>query len=255
MEYQAAYGKERLSGRGYFTGAGATQSTDLGNIVMFKDDFGIKRKEHFAARRGVVTLDRFDAYGSQSVWTITLDEFVSPILSLAWGGTVNANVVQAAAPGATFNFTYAATMKGAALDIGKYGLYTASLTTPGSKVEGYAADYVIDRGAGKFYIPATTTIAPGACVVTYSAPAITFDSVTALTTLNRSGTLELHAEDDSGAGKDAVAVDAVPPSRYIFTIPGILSSDESGEWKVDDYRSITLKMTATAATTVKRLQI
>jgi hypothetical protein len=254
MDYSAPYGKERLSGRGYFTPTGATQGVDLGNVELYKFEFGIKRKEHFAARRGVITLDRMDAYGSQGMWTLTLDEFVSPILAYAWAGTTNANFVQTAAPSATFNFTYAATMKGATLDIGKYGLYSASLTTPSSKVEGYTADYVIDRGAGKVYLPLTTTLSPGACVVTYSAPALTYDSVTALNVLNRPGSLEVHGEDDSGQGKDASAVDAVPPSRYIFTLPSILSADESGEWKVDDYRKYTVKVTATAAMTVKRLQ-
>jgi hypothetical protein len=254
MDYTAPYGKERLSGRGYFTPTAATQGVDLGNVEMFKIEFGIKRKEHFAARRGVVTLDRFDAYGSQAVWTITTDEFVSPLLSYAWAGTANTAVVQAAAPAATFNFTYAATMKGAVLDIGKYGLYSASLTTPSSKVEGYSADYVIDRAGGKVYIPLTTTIAPGACVVTYSAPALTFDSVTALNVLNRPGNLEVHGEDDSAQGKDLTAADAVPPIRYLFTIPCILSADESGEFKVDDYRKITFKATATNPMTVKRLQ-
>jgi hypothetical protein len=221
---------------------------------MFKVEFGIKRKEHFASRRGIQTLDRFDAFGSQAVWTITTDEFVSPILAYAWAGTKNPDIVQAAAPAATFNFTYAATMKGATLDIGKYGLYSASLTTPGSKVEGYTADYVIDRAGGKVYIPLTTTLAPGACVVTYSAPAITYDSVTALNVLNRPGNLEVHGEDDSGQGKDPVAADAVPPVRYLWTIPCILSADESGEFKLDDYRQITFKATATNPMTVKRLQ-
>jgi hypothetical protein len=255
MEYNAAYGKERLSGRGYFTPTGATQGTDLGNIDMFKIDFGIKRKEHFGARRGVQTLDRFDAFGSQAVWTLTCDEFVSPLLAFALAGTKNANFVQAAAPAATFNFTFALTMIGATLDIGKYGLYTASLTTPSSKVEGYTNDYVIDRGAGKIYFPATTTITAGAGVVTYSAPAITYDSITALNVLNRNGLLEIHGEDDSGQGKDPSAVDAVPPSRYLFSLPQcILSADESGEFKVDDYRKVTIKVTATSAMTVKRLQ-
>jgi hypothetical protein len=254
MDYQNPYSKERLSGRGYFTPTGATQGVDLGNVDMFKIEFGIKRKEHFSARRGVITLDRFDAYGSQAVWTITTDEFVSPILSYSWAGTANANFVQAAAPAATFNFTFATTMKGAVLDIGKVGLYTASLTTPASKVEGYSADYVIDRGAGKIYFPLTTTITAGAGVVTYSAPALTYDSVTALNVLNRPGSLEVHGEDDSGQGKDPSAVDAVPPSRYIWTLPSILSADDSGEYKVDDYRKITFKATATGAMTVKRLQ-
>ncbi len=254
MDYTNAYGKERLSGRCYFTLSGATASVDLGNVQMFKIDFGIKRKEHFAARRGVVVLDRFDAYGSQALWTVTTDEFVSPILAYAWAGQTNANFSQTIATGATFNFTMAAALKGTALDIGKYGLFNASLTTPSSKVEGYTADYVIDRGAGKLYIPISTTIPNGAGVVTYSAPALTYDSVTALQILNRNGSLEIHGEDDSGSGKDPTAVDAVPPSRYVWTMPCILSADESGEFKVDDYRQITFKATATSAMTVKRLQ-
>jgi hypothetical protein len=145
-------------------------------------------------------------------------------------------------------------MKGAALDIGKYGLFNASLTTPSSKVEGYTADYVIDRGAGKIYFPLTTTIPAGAGVVTYSCPALTFDSVNALQILNRNGTLEVHGEDDSGQSKDPVAVDAVPPSRYIWSLPSILSADTSGDFKPDDYRKITIKCTATSVMTVKRLQ-
>lgn len=254
MDYTAAYGKERLSGRGYFTPTGATQGVDLGNVDMFKVEFGIKRKEHFSARRGVQTLDRFDAYASQPLWTITLDEFVSPMLAFAWAGTANANFSQSAGTAATFNFTFATTMKGATLDIGKYGLFNASLTTPASKVEGYTADYVIDRAGGKLYFPLSTTITAGAGVVTYSAPALTYDSITALNVLNRLGNLEIQAEDDSGQGKDATATDAVPPVRYLWTIPCILSADESGEFKVDDYRKITVKATATNPMTVKRLQ-
>jgi hypothetical protein len=167
---------------------------------------------------------------------------------------VNANFIQASGTAATFNGTYAATMAGAALDIGKYGLFNASMTTPVGKVEGYNADYVIDRGAGKLYFPIGTTVTAGAFVVTYSCPAITYDSVTALQILNRSGNLELHGEDDSAAGKGA-ATDAVPPSRYIWTIPCILTTDSSGEFKPDDYRKMTILATATAPMTVKRLQI
>jgi len=254
MDYTNPYGQERLTGRGYFTASGATQGADLGNMEMYKVDFGIKRKEHFDARRGVLTMDRYDAYASQALWTLTLDEFVTPLLAIAWAGTVNANFSQTAGTASTFNFTYAATMIGATLDIGKYGLFNASLTTPSSKVEGYTADYVIDRGAGKFYIPLTTTLAPGASVVTYSCPALTYDSVNALQILNRPGVLELHGEDDSGSGKSTTGADAIPPSRYVWTIPCILSADSSGEFKPDDYRKITLTASATATMTVKRLQ-
>jgi hypothetical protein len=255
MDYGAAYGKERLSGRGYFTPTGSTSGVDLGNVEMFKVEFGIKRKEHFAARRGIIVQDRFDAYGSQVVWTITCDEFVSPILAYAWAGTDNVDLVQSAATATTFNFTTTATaLKGTTWDIGKYGLFNASLTTPTTKTEGATADYVIDRAGGKIYITDVTTIPAGACVVTYSCPALTYDSVTALNILNRPGNLEVHGEDDSGSGKSTTGADAVPPVRYVFTIPAILSADESGEWKVDDYRKITFKASVTNPMTVKRLQ-
>jgi len=253
MDYTNPYSKERLSGRGYFTASGATQGVDLGNVDMFKIEYGIKRKEHFSSRRGVQTLDRFDAYASQAMWTVTLDEFVGPTLAFAWAGTVNTAFVQSSAASSTFNFTFATTMKGAALDIGKYGLFSASLTTPASKVEGYTADYVIDRAGGKIYFPLSSTLTAGASVVTYSCPALTYDSVTALQILNRNGSLELQAEDDSGSNVGAAA-DAVPPVRYLFTMPCILSADESGEFKVDDYRKFTVKCTATSPMTVKRLQ-
>jgi hypothetical protein len=254
MDYTNPYSKERLSGRGYFTPTGATQGIDLGNVDMMKIAFGIKRKEHFSARRGVQTLDRFDAYASQPVWDITIDEYVSPRLLLAWSGNVNANFIQAAGSAATFNFTYAATMAGATLDIGKYGLFNASLTTPAGKIEGYTADYVVDRAGGKIYFPLSTTLTAGASVLTYSCPALTYDSVTALQVLNRPGNLEVQGEDDSGQGKSTTGADAVPPVRYLFNFPCILSTDDSGEWKVDDYRKVIVKAMLTSPMTVKRLQ-
>ena len=217
---------------------------------MFESDFGIKRKEHFSARRGVLSLDRYDAFSSMGVWHITLDEFVTATLPLLWSGTANAAVTQAAATAATFMFTAAL---GSSANIGLYGLFNASLTTPVSKVE--PGDYIIDRGGGKIYIPLTSTIAPAAsCTVTYSAPALTYDSVTALNTLNRPGTLELQGEDDSQSGKSSVGTDAVSPVRGIWTFPCILSIDKSGQFKPDGYREAILFATLTSPMTVKRLQ-
>lgn len=258
MEYAAPYGKERLSGRGYFTPTGTIQGVDLGNIEMFKVDFGIKRKEHFSARRGIMSMDRYDAYQSQALWTLTCDEFVSPTLAYAWAGTVNTNFSQTAQVATTFVLSAGAatgSKKGATFDIGKYGLYDVAIA---GKVEGYTADYVVDRAGGKLYIPLSSTIADAATVtVTFSCPLLTYDSVTALQILNRVGVLEVQGEDDSGQGKSTTGspgVDALPPVRYLFTVPCILSSDSSGEYKVDDYRKITILASATAAMTVKRLQ-
>jgi hypothetical protein len=258
MDYTNPYSKERLSGRGYFTATGATQGVDLGNVDMMKIAFGIKRKEHFSARHGVQILDRFDAYAAQPVWDITIDEFVSPSLMFAWNATVNPSFVQAATTNSTFSFTMASTLKGGTLDIGKYGLFNCSVTLPvGSWVEGYSNDFVVDRAGGKLYIPLSSTITNGAASLTFSCPAITYDSVTALQILNRPGNLEVQAEDDSGQGKPTTGTglaDAVPPVRYLFTVPCILSADDSGDFKVDDYRKVIVKATATSPMTVKRLQ-
>jgi hypothetical protein len=230
----------------------------LGNVEMFKIAFGIKRKEHFSARHGVQILDRFDAYAAQPVWDITIDEYVSPSLMFAWNATVNTNFTQSAGTNSTFAFTMATTLKGGTLDIGKYGLFNASVTAPvGSWVEGYNNDFVVDRAGGKLYIPLSSTITNGPGTLTYSCPALTYDSVTALQILNRVGTLEIQGEDDSGQGKPTTGTgiaDAIPPVRYIWTVPCILGSDDSGEFKVDDYRKVVIKATATAPMTVKRLQ-
>src|SRR6516225_11965793 len=106
MDYGVTYSKERLTGRGYFTASGApTLVTDLGNMQMWESDFGIKRKEHFAARRGVLSLDRYDAFSSMGVWHITLDEFTTATLALLWSGTANAATSQTIATAATFMAT------------------------------------------------------------------------------------------------------------------------------------------------------
>jgi len=248
MDYGATYSKERHTGRGYFTATGSTNILDLGNIQMYESDFGIKRKEHYSARRGVLSMDRYDAYSSMGAWHITLDEFTTTTLPLFWSGTANANFSQSAGTAATFMFT---SKKGAAADVGKYGLNNATLTTPSSKSE--PGDYIIDRGGGKVYIPLGSTIADAtACTVTYDCPALTYDSVTALNTLNRPGSLELQSEDDSQAGI-GTGTGAVAPVRYIFTFPCILSIDKSGQFKPDSYREAILIATLTSPMTVKRL--
>jgi len=250
MDYGATYSKERLTGRGYFIASGQTAVTDLGNIQMTECDFGIKRKEHFSARRGVLSMDRYDAYSSMGSWKITLDEYTTPTLALLWSGTTNANFSQTVGTAATFMFT---SKKGTAANVGKYGLNNASLTTPTLKTE--PGDYIIDRAGGKVYIPLNSTIADAtACTITYDCPALTYDSVTALNTLNRPGTLELQQEDDSQAGIGAGA-GAVPPVRYSFQFTCILSVDKSGQYKPDDYRTAEIIATLTAPMTVLRLTV
>ena len=65
MDYDVIYSKERLTGRAYFNpgiagGTGITSMPwlDLGNIQLMNLDYGIKRKEHYKARRGMLISDR-----------------------------------------------------------------------------------------------------------------------------------------------------------------------------------------------------
>jgi hypothetical protein len=213
-------------------------------------DYGIKRKEHYAARRGILTMDRYDAYATMMKWQITTDEFTTPTLPYFWLGTVNTQVSQTVGTAATFAFT---TKKGVAFDIGKYGLNNASMTTPVGKVEGFTADYVIDRGGGKVYIPLSSTITDAsAATITYDCPALVYDSINALQVLNRNGILHLDGEDDSASGVGA-GVGAIPPTRYHIVLPCILSADKTGQFKPDDYRNTVVIATATGVMVITRL--
>jgi hypothetical protein len=230
MEYEATAAKLRLTGRGYFTADGDTSAIDLGNIQMIALDFGIKRKEHYKARRGSLVADRFDAYSAIPKFEITGDEFTTAMLFIIFLGTDAGNSTQLSATGSTFMCT---SKKGKVFDIGKFGLTNASLTTPASKIEGYTADYVIDRGPGKLYIPNSSTIADStACTVTYDCPTFVFNNILPpLSTLNRSGTMQLIEEDEFRA---------MP--RNVHDFECILSADGLGDTKPDDYK--TFKLTA-----------
>src|SRR5215831_2906470 len=103
MDYDQVASKERLTGRAYFNPGFAASIVfdcpwiDLGNIQMLSLDYGIKRKEHFKARRGQLIADRFDAYSATPRWTITGDEFTTATLFLIFLGTPAVNVQQTAA--------------------------------------------------------------------------------------------------------------------------------------------------------------
>jgi hypothetical protein len=79
----------------------------------------------------------------------------------------------------------------------KFGITSATLTTPAGKTEGYQADYVIDRITGKFYLPLNSTITDGtACTVTLSCPSVFFNSIDPVSDLNITGAMQLLEEDD-----------------------------------------------------------
>lgn len=247
MEYDTIGSKERLTGRAYFNpqitgGPGPTSMPwlDLGNIQMMNLDYGIKRKEHFKARRGILIADRFDAYSATPRWEITGDEFVSSTLFLIFLGTDVGDVVQNAATNQAFPFFG---NPGWVFDIGKFCLYNWSVGS--GAVSG--VDYIIDPGPGKMYIPQTgSNITIGLSrTLTVSWPAITFDKILPpLSNLNRTGLMQLIEEDDSSP----VGSSAVPAPKTVHDFPVSLSTDSGGQTKVDDYKSFKMIATITDPT-------
>jgi hypothetical protein len=247
MEYDVAASKERLSGRAYFNpgivgGTGITSMPwlDLGNIQMMNLDYGIKRKEHFKARRGILIADRFDAYSATPRWEITGDEFVSATLFLIFLGTDVGDISQAHGnngAGTAFNVHL-----GGVLDTGKYAIYSASVSTGTSGV-----DWIVDPGPGKLYIPLTSTFAENSAkTFIYSWPDITFDKILPpLSNLNRNGTMQLIEEDDSGPAGNVGFMSATASPKTVHSFPVSLSTDSGGQTKVDDYKSFKMIATVT----------
>jgi hypothetical protein len=247
MEYDAIASKERLTGRAYFNpgiagGLGITSMPwlDLGNIQLMSLDYGIKRKEHYKARRGMLITDRYDAYSATPRWEITGDEFVSSTLFLIFLGTDVANVTQTAgsyAAGSPLSFRV---HKGGVLDVGKFCLY--NWTVGGTE----GVDFVMDPGPGKLYVPNTSTWAEDeAHGLAVSWPAITFDKILPpLSNLNRSGMMQLIEEDDSSP----IGSSAVPAPKTVHDFPVSLSTDSGGQTKVDDYKAFKMIATVTDPT-------
>lgn len=245
MDYDVAASKERLTGRAYFNpaysvvGGVPTNSQtwlDLGNIEMMSLDYGIKRKEHFKARRGILIADRFDAYSATPRWEITGDEFTSSTLALIFLGTDAGTITQSAGT-TTQSFQVAI---GGVLDTGKFALHTWSIGGTAT-VEG--RDWIVDAGPGKLYIPRTTILTNGeARGFTYSWPLIKFDRILPpLTNLNRNGLMQLFEEDDSSP----VSPSTAPSPKTVHDFAVSLSTDEGGQTKVDDYKSFKMVATIT----------
>jgi hypothetical protein len=235
MEYDVAAAPKQISGRAFFTPTGESGEIDFGNILMHKLEFGVKRKERLKARRGQLVQTHNKAYQANPEFTLEGDEFTTPMLPIIFGGTANADVVQSAGTASTFAFT---ATKGRWFFCGAFKITNASLTTPGSKVEGVVgapADYLIDRGLGRIYIPLGSSIANGAsCVMTFDKPAITRDSINAMDQLNRAGSLRVLEED---------SYSTEPRIEYIF--PCNVNTDSPGDSKPEDYGKFQLKMTST----------
>ena len=249
MDYDAIASKERLTGRAYFNpgivgGLGITQMPwlDLGNIQLMSLDYGIKRKEHYKARRGMLITDRYDAYSATPRWEITGDEFVSATLFLIFLGTDVANFVQNHGTSTQSFHVH----KGGVFDVGKFAIYNYSV---GSGLTA-GVDFVVDAGPGKVYIPqGSSLVEDNPTSITCSWPDIVFDKILPpLSNLNRSGTMQLIEEDDSPPVGQTGFVSGVGAPKTVHDFPVSLSTDSGGQTKVDDYKAFKMIATVTDPT-------
>jgi hypothetical protein len=247
VDYDVVASKERLTGRAYFNpgiagGAGITSMPwlDLGNIQLMSLDYGIKRKEHFKARRGMLITDRYDAYSATPRWEITGDEFTSSILFLIFLGTDGGDVTQTHGT-ITQSFNV---HKGGILDTGKFAIYNWSM---GGTATTEGVDWKVDPGPGKLYVPWGSSMAEDqARGFTYSWPDITFDRILPpMSSLNRSGTMQIIEEDDSAPVGNPGFVSGVGSPKTVHDFPVSLSTDSGGQTKVDDYKAYKMIATIT----------
>jgi hypothetical protein len=251
VDYDQVASKERLSGRAYFNpgitgGLGITSMPwlDMGNIQMMSLGYGIKRKEHYKARRGVLIADRFDAYSSVPQWTITGDEFTTATLFLVFLGTVAANFTQTAATNQSVPFNVHI---GGVLDIGKVACYNASVSGGGVGSPVSGVDYVFDGGPGKLYVPLTSGFTENtAATLTVSWPTVLYNRILPpMSNLNRTGMMQIIEEDDSQPVAPAVL--AAPKTVHDFAVS--LSMDTGGDSRVDAFKEYKMIATITDPTT------
>jgi hypothetical protein len=248
MELNNLASFERLTGLAYFKAdAGADAGIDLpfGNIKMLKLGTNPKNVSATLNKRGGVKLAKRDNYQVEPVYEINSDQFADPTFALQLMGDPAADLVQGSGTASTFTFTAKA---GRAYQIGKFNLTIKHVkVSTDEMVPG--TDYFIDDpnvpqpaggslGAGftsqngVIILPVTAAgIADDdSVVVTFDVPALTRKQYDAFTKLNRSGTLTVYAEDESGAD-----------AREIWTMQGQISVKAVGDVDPTKFRETTLE--------------
>ena len=221
---------------------------DLGNIQLMNLDYGIKRKEHYKARRGMLITDRYDAYSSSPRWEITGDEFASSTLFLIFLGTDVGNVTQTHAENQSIAFNVHI---GGVLDVGpgtppvtKFSLYNWSMA--GAPV-GWITSLILAQAS--FTSPGLQPGRERFKDAGSSWPQIVFDKILPpLSNLNRSGTMQLIEEDDSGPTTTGSFASPYGAPKTVHDFPVSLSTDSGGQTKVDDYKSFKMIATVTDPT-------
>ena len=236
MEFTSLASLERLTGLAYFKPTGGNYAP-FGNITMVKLDTAPKAISALLWKRGKGNLFRRDNVSVEPVFSLTTDQFATPVVDLLVMGTRAADNVQSSASATTTSFTAA---KGKAYDIGKRGITITSVKV-GATAKTLGTDFYVDDPNipqslislnGVIILPATAAgIADADTVdVLYDTPALTREVYNAFTTLNRSGSMKIYLEDETGTD-----------AREIWTMNCQLSVKSIGDFDPTKFRDVVLE--------------
>lgn len=208
MEYANLSSYERLTGKYLFTPLGDTGAIDLGNLTAVKNALGPKSVEVMLNQRGTSVLARKDTTSVAEVFTINGDQFATPIIPLLLMGDAAADYSQSSATGAIFNIT---AKLGRSFPIGAYNVANVVVTVSAA-TKTLGVDYFLDayNGLISFPVVAAGIAADASVVVTFDKPALTMEAYTALSKLNRQGSMIVFLEDEYG-----------PPAKEIWTAASV----------------------------------
>lgn len=231
----------KITGKAIFFETGVSGGIDFGDIMAHKLDYGIEREKDQWAIDGAVVLAAEDAISVAAVFSIEGKQFHTQMNPLLLLGTANADVVQSSATGATTAIT---AKLGKTFDIGARNI-TNVVVTVSAATKVADVDYFLEANKGIIRFPnvAAGIAAEAAVVVTYDKPAITRESITAFTKLNRQGSLKIFEMD---------ALSAIP--RAEWTLPGTLSADNGGEGDRAKAQKWTVRFAVNGQPTVLRRQ-
>lgn len=240
MEYNDPQSFQRLTGLAIFTPTGQSGGINLGNIQMMKLDHNLKSIDDKASIRGRIQLRRRKYTDALPVYTIDINQFLTPNLELMLLGTKSAgDFVQSAATASTYTFTAAA---GLWFFIPAYGVQNVTVRV-GSTVKVIDQDYFLDNFNGLIGIPITPIgIQPGdTVVVTFDQQAFALDAYKAFTNLDRRGQLVIFAEDEQG-----------PPAIEIWIMDVSLSCKKGADTDPTRFRTFQLEAAVIGEPDVRR---
>jgi hypothetical protein len=238
MELISLQSLKRLTGQIFCQVSGDSNYIPIGNILKTGIDVAPKYVSAKLKKRGRSILFRRDASDIEPIFSFSTDQFPTSSMPLLFMATRLADAVQTSSGSATFVFTAA---KGRAFKIPYRGVTITSVAVAAANKVLNTDFYVDDPNIPQslvsinswIILPETPAgIADGDTVtVTYTRPALTQEQYALFTTLNRTVTLYVYGEDETG----------LDPNQ-VYTMTGQLSVKKMGELTDDKFAEVDLEL-------------